>query len=112
MLEDAFPQRQVEVFNMGITAISSFGVARVVEDAMDLKPDAIVVYTGHNEIYGAYGAASLSQVGQQYGKKLHYGIMQWGITALVRRAIQPLSSSSGEASPTSLLSVMSSLRAA
>ena len=108
MLEDAFPQRQVEVFNMGITAISSFGVARVVEDAMDLKPDAIVVYTGHNEIYGVYGAASLSQGGAAvWAKKLHYGIMQWGITALVRRALQPLSSSSGEASPTSLLSVMS-----
>ena len=107
MLEDALPQQRVEVFNLGITAISSFAVARVVEDAMELKPDIVVVYTGHNEIYGVYGAASLSQGGKSiWVKKLHYNIMQWGITALVNRVIQMFNLASRDSPPTSLLNVM------
>lgn len=107
MLGDALPQRRVEVFNLGITAISSFAVARVVEDAMELKPDIVVVYTGHNEIYGVYGAASLNQGGASiWVKKLYYNIMQWGITALVNRVIQLFNSSSRDSPPTSLLNVM------
>ena len=107
MLGDALPQRRVEVFNLGITAISSFAVARVVEDAMELKPDIVVVYTGHNEIYGVYGAASLNQGGASiWVKKLYYNIMQWGITALVNRVIQLFNSSSRDLPPTSLLNVM------
>ena len=107
MLEDALPQRRVEVFNLGITAVSSFAVARVVEDAMELKPDIVVVYTGHNEIYGVYGAASLSQGGASiWVKKMHYNIMQWGITALVNRVTQLFNSASRDSPPTSLLNVM------
>ncbi len=107
MLEEALPGRAPEVFNMGITAISSFAVARTVEDAMELKPDVVVVYTGHNEIYGVYGSASLSQGGSSiWMKGLHYRLMQWGLTSLVRRALHPLNDESS-APPASLLRVMS-----
>ncbi len=107
MLQKALPDQHIEVFNLGITAISSFAVARTVEDAMVLEPDAVVIYTGHNEIYGVYGSASLSQGGSSlWAKELHYRAMQWGLTTLVRRALQPLAESGGEVS-TSLLRVMS-----
>ena len=56
MLADAWPEREVEVVNLGIAAIASFAVAQVVEDALVLSPDLVVVYTGHNEFYGLYGA--------------------------------------------------------
>ena len=44
---------------------------------MELKPDIVVVYTGHNEIYGVYGAASLNQGGINMGQKtvLQYNAM-------------------------------------
>ena len=50
------PDKTVEVFNLGITSIASFAVAQVVKDALALEPDLVVVYTGHNEFYGIYGA--------------------------------------------------------
>ncbi len=107
MLAEAMPGRSVEVFNMGITAISSFAVARAVEDAMELEPDVVVVYSGHNEIYGVYGSASLSQGGSSiWMKELHYGLMQWGLTSLVRQALSLLNAE-GSSPPTSLLRVMS-----
>ena len=75
MLADAWPEREVEVVNLGITSIASFAVAQVVEDALVLSPDLVVVYTGHNEFYGLYG------VGRY--QRLEYFLRQLHLTHLV-----------------------------
>ena len=92
MLGDLFPERQIEVFNAGITAASSFAVARAVEDGVAaLEADLVVVYTGHNELYGVYGAASLAQGGQAvWMKRVHYSLVQWRLRPLVGKLIGPL----------------------
>ena len=106
MLQDAWPQRQVEVFNAGITAVSSFAVARTVEDVMVLHPDLMVVYTGHNELYGVYGAASLKQGGGSvWTKSLYYELMQARLTRLLGTGLARLGGEA-PASRTSLLQVM------
>ena len=75
MLVDAWPEREVEVVNLGITSIASFAVAQVVEDALVLPPDLVVVYTGHNEFYGLYGAGRY--------QRLKYFLRQLHLTHLV-----------------------------
>ncbi len=70
MLADAWPEREVEVVNLGIAAIASFAVAQVVEDALVLSPDLVVVYTGHNEFYGLYGAGRHQRL-QYFLRQLH-----------------------------------------
>ena len=70
MLADAWPERDVEVVNLGITSIASFAVAQVVEDALVLSPDLVVVYTGHNEFYGLYGAGRYQRL-QYFLRQLH-----------------------------------------
>ena len=92
MLGDLFPARPIEVFNAGITAASSFAVARAVEDGVAaLGADLVVVYTGHNELYGVYGAASLAQGGRAvWTKRLHYALVQWRLRPLVGALIGPL----------------------
>ena len=70
MLADAWPEREVEVVNLGITSIASFAVAQVVEDALVLSPDLVVVYTGHNEFYGLYGAGRHQRL-QYFLRQLH-----------------------------------------
>ena len=75
MLADAWPEREVEVVNLGITSIASFAVAQVAEDALMLSPDLVVVYTGHNEFYGLYGA------GRHH--RLQYFLRQLRLTHLV-----------------------------
>lgn len=70
MLADAWPERAVEVVNLGITSIASFAVARVVGDALALSPDLVVVYTGHNEFYGLYGAGRHHRL-QYFWRQLH-----------------------------------------
>lgn len=84
MLRDALPGRQVQVFNLGITSIASFAVARVLEDAMALEPNLAVVYAGHNEFYGLYG------VGERPTprfNRFHYGLLQWRLARLVNRLL-------------------------
>ena len=98
MLGDLFPERQIEVFNAGITAASSFAVARTVEDGVAaLEADLVVVYTGHNELYGVYGAASLAQGGQSvWMKRIHYSLVQWRLRPLVGKLIGPLGRESAD----------------
>ena len=106
MLGDLLPERQIEVFNAGITAASSFAVARAVEDGTAaLEADLVVVYTGHNELYGVYGAASLAQGGQAvWMKRVHYALVQWRLRPLVGKLIGPLGK---ERSDGPLIEVMS-----
>jgi hypothetical protein len=48
MLQDAWPDRQVEVINLGTTAIASFPVFGITIEVLDYEADLVVVYTGHN----------------------------------------------------------------
>ena len=53
-----FPDRRIEVINLGMTATNSFTVADIAEELPRYEPDLLVVYDGHNEFYGALGLAS------------------------------------------------------
>lgn len=64
MLQDAWPERQVEVINLGTTAVASFPVLGLLTEALEYEPDLMVVYSGNNEFYGAYGVASLHSAGR------------------------------------------------
>ncbi|MBN2656569.1 MAG: SGNH/GDSL hydrolase family protein [Spirochaetales bacterium] len=50
--------RDVSVVNLGFSAMSSFYVKDAVGKIMDYDPDFIVLYTGHNELYGTIGATT------------------------------------------------------
>lgn len=63
MLSDVWPDRKVEVINLGTTAVASFPVLDMLTEALDYEPDLAVVYVGNNEFYGTYGVASLHAAG-------------------------------------------------
>jgi tetratricopeptide (TPR) repeat protein len=62
-LQAAFPDRSVEVINLGMTATNSYTVLDMASDVLEYQPDLILVYDGHNEFYGALGAASRESLG-------------------------------------------------
>jgi tetratricopeptide (TPR) repeat protein len=53
-----FPDRSIEVINLGLTATNSYTVNDLAAEVVALEPDLLLVYDGHNEFYGALGAAS------------------------------------------------------
>ncbi|MCB9837698.1 MAG: SGNH/GDSL hydrolase family protein, partial [Phycisphaeraceae bacterium] len=64
MLSDCWPEREVEVINLGTTAIASFPVLGIATESLRYDPDLVVAYLGNNEFYGAYGVASLHSAGR------------------------------------------------
>ena len=58
MLADAYPAREIEVVNCGVTAINSFVVREFVEEVVEYEPDLVLIYAGHNEFVGPYGAST------------------------------------------------------
>ena len=63
MLSELWPSRQVEVINMGTTAVASFPIVYQVREALNYDPDLFVFYVGNNEFFGAYGVASINAAG-------------------------------------------------
>lgn len=67
-LRRAFPDRSIEVINIGMTATNSYTALDMERDVTAFEPDLLVVYDGHNEFYGALGVASRESFG---GSRLH-----------------------------------------
>jgi tetratricopeptide (TPR) repeat protein len=63
-LQSVWPEKNIEVINLGITAVSSYTVADFVHELVRYQPDALLVYCGHNEFYGALGVASTEALGR------------------------------------------------
>jgi len=57
-LQDAYPDREIEMVNTAITAINSHTLLDYTGEIIRHDPDAVLVYAGHNEFYGAFGVAS------------------------------------------------------
>jgi lysophospholipase L1-like esterase len=64
MLQDALADKTIEVIDLGTTAIASFPIRYMAEEALDHQPDLMVVYAGNNEFFGSYGVASINGAGQ------------------------------------------------
>ncbi len=61
-LSRLFPERNIEVINLGMTATNSFTSLDIGRELFRYAPDLIIVYDGHNEFYGALGVASRESV--------------------------------------------------
>jgi lysophospholipase L1-like esterase len=62
-LELVYPHASIEVINLGMSAISSYTLLDLLPGVLDQKPDLILIYTGHNEYYGALGVGSSQSFG-------------------------------------------------
>ncbi|MFQ6613418.1 MAG: tetratricopeptide repeat protein [Fidelibacterota bacterium] len=63
------PDVFVEVINGGMTAVNSVTVLDLIPDCLKLNPDLIVIYSGHNEFYGALGTATALGFPWFYGSR-------------------------------------------
>jgi tetratricopeptide (TPR) repeat protein/lysophospholipase L1-like esterase len=71
-LQDVFPNRTIEVINLGLTAVNSYTLLDFIPELLQQKPDLVLIYTGHNEYYGALGVASMENGSiPNWLKKIH-----------------------------------------
>lgn len=57
------PGTDIEVCNLGVTAIDSHAVRAIALETLRFSPDLLVVYMGNNEVVGPYGASSVVTTG-------------------------------------------------
>lgn len=62
-LELLYPENNIEVINLGISAINSYTLRDFIPAVLEQKPDLILIYAGHNEYYGALGVGSTVSIG-------------------------------------------------
>lgn len=57
------PHKNIEIVNLSLTAINSFTFYDFGKELANYNPDAILIYGGHNEYYGALGIGSANTFG-------------------------------------------------
>ncbi|MCW8803175.1 MAG: GDSL-type esterase/lipase family protein [Ignavibacteriaceae bacterium] len=91
-LELIYPDKYIEVINLGITATNSYTIRDLLPDVIEQKPDLILIYAGHNEYYGAFGVGSTENIGNSrelvnfiiwLNKFKSLELMRNGITAIM-----------------------------
>lgn len=63
-LQLVYPQTKIEIINLAMTAVNSYTIRDLLPGVLEQKPDAILIYAGHNEYYGALGAGSMESLGK------------------------------------------------
>ena len=63
-LQQGWPTRKVEVVNVAMAAVNSYTILDQVDGILAQSPDAVVIYAGHNEFYGALGVGSSQSLGR------------------------------------------------
>lgn len=84
-LREAYPEKHIEVINTAITAINSFTLADFAPQIAKYEPDAVLVYAGHNEFYGAFGVGSNESMSKSLAfTSLHLQLMDLRFYQLLR----------------------------
>lgn len=57
-LEATFPTRNIEVISTAMAAVNSYTLLDFADEIVEIEPDAVLIYAGHNEYMGVLGVAS------------------------------------------------------
>lgn len=84
-LAHRLPSRDVRVLNLAMTAINSHQVRKIGLESLKLKPDAVILYAGNNEVIGPYGPGSV--FGSFHAHPLVMGLVQRARTLRLARLL-------------------------
>lgn len=88
-----YPEKKIEVVNLGLSAVNSFTISDLLPDVIDQNPDLILIYFGHNEYYGALGVGSLESFGDsKFLTNMIIRFNKFRLTQFLRDSIVALSS--------------------
>ena len=94
-LESVYPNTEFEMINLGMTAVNSYTVRDLAKECLEYEPDLLIIYTGHNEFYGALGAGSSQGAFGKYlgGRPFILTLIQlkqWKLYQVVRFLIEKI----------------------
>lgn len=87
-LQDALPGKEVEVINLGVFAFNSYSLLDMMDEVLEQQPDVVLLYAGHNEFYGALGAASTATLGHTgWLIKLNLRLQEFKTVQLIKETV-------------------------
>lgn len=96
-LQTLFPERRFEVINAGMAGASSYVVVDFVKELVNYEPDLFLLNIGHDEFYGALGAASTEGFGTSRRLiKLDLLLQRYKAYLLVKDLLRGLASLRGD----------------
>lgn len=87
-LQETFPDREIEVVVVALDATNSYTLRDLAPAIIGEAPDAVLIYAGHNEYYGALGVASAESIGRSslvvgtYLRLRRLRVVQWWQSAV------------------------------
>lgn len=90
-LQQTFPERDVEVVNTAMSAVNSYTLLDLAGEILAQRPDAVLIYAGHNEYYGALGVGSNESLGRSRAVVNAYlALRRWRTVQLLRDGLARL----------------------
>jgi tetratricopeptide (TPR) repeat protein len=90
-LQVLYPNRHVEVINLGLAAICTYTIKDFVPALIAHKPDLVVFYNGHNEYYGVLGiGSSMRFANSRFLTHLRLFLQEFRLYQLIERMIMRL----------------------
>jgi tetratricopeptide (TPR) repeat protein len=84
-LQQTYPGRRVEVINTAMAAVNSYTLLDFADEIIEQEPDAVLVYAGHNEFYGALGVGSAESLGRsRFVVRTYLKLQRWRTVQLLR----------------------------
>ncbi len=110
-LSELFPEHHIEVINTAMSAVNTYTFVDFIDEILDKEPDAILIYAGHNEYYGAMGVGSQEsfsknpQFIQAYMKLRRFRIFQLvrNTVGSLRKGVSTMATGGTEIDPTNTL---------
>ncbi|SEW49717.1 tetratricopeptide repeat protein [Chitinophaga arvensicola] len=87
------PDKRLEIINLSLTGVNSYTVEGFAKELLPYQPDAVLIYTGHNEYYGCLGAGSTDKIaGSPFLIHLVLKLREYRLTQLMANALNSITS--------------------
>lgn len=86
-LEAVYPERDIEVVTTALAAVNTYTLLDFVDEIIEIEPDAVLIYAGHNEYVGIFGAGSaLTARRSRAATELHLRLSRFRVYQLLSSA--------------------------
>lgn len=90
-LKRTLPEQHIEVVNTALSAVNSYTLLDLADDILQIQPDAVLIYAGHNEYLGILGVGSSYLTSQSPAATLLWlKLRDFQLYLLMERAYQTL----------------------
>jgi tetratricopeptide (TPR) repeat protein len=98
-LEATHPYSDIEVVSTAMAAVNSYTLLDFVDEIIEVEPDAVLIYAGHNEYVGIFGAGSaLTAQRSRTATQLHLQLSRFRVYQLVSTLLSSVARSRAESS--------------